>query len=96
MEDDVAGRFRQTLPPGSGQALLGAALLHELEVFPVHATGLPSLLADGGRSPKEAQVGAVTEVRHAAPAICSCRTCACGGQGRPDIARACARAHARV
>jgi len=37
-------------PPGSGQAPLGAALLHELESFPVHAVGLPSLLADGGGS----------------------------------------------
>ena len=37
-------------PPGCGQVPLGAALLHELEAFPVHAVGLPSLLADGGRS----------------------------------------------
>jgi hypothetical protein len=56
-------------PPGSGQSPLGAALLHELEAFPVHAVGLPSLLADGGRSPEEALVGAVTEARRAAPAV---------------------------
>ena len=52
-----------------GQAPLAAALLHELEAFPVHAVGLPSLLADGGRSPEEALVGAVTEARRAAPAV---------------------------
>ena len=56
-------------PCGSGQAPLAAALLHELEAFPVHAVGLPSLLADGGRSPEEALVGAVTEARRAAPAV---------------------------
>jgi SpoVK/Ycf46/Vps4 family AAA+-type ATPase len=55
--------------PGFGQAPLAAALLHELEAFPVHAIGLPSLLADGGRSPEEALVGAVTEARRAAPAV---------------------------
>ena len=55
--------------PGAGQTPLGAALLHELEAFPVHAVGLPSLLADGGRTPEEALVGAVTEARRAAPAI---------------------------
>ena len=55
--------------PGAGQASLAAALLHELEQFPVHAVGLPSLLADGGRSPEEALVGAVTEARRAAPAV---------------------------
>ena len=54
---------------GAGQASLAAALLHELERFPVHAVGLPSLLADGGRSPEEALVGAVTEARRAAPAV---------------------------
>jgi SpoVK/Ycf46/Vps4 family AAA+-type ATPase len=54
---------------GAGQAALAAALLHELEQFPVHAVGLPSLLADGGRSPEEALVGAVTEARRAAPAV---------------------------
>ena len=56
-------------PAGSGQSPLAAALLHELEAFPVHAVGLPSLLADGGRSPEEALVGAVTEARRAAPAV---------------------------
>ena len=55
--------------PGAGQTPLAAALLHELEAFPVHAVGLPSLLADGGRSPEEALVGAVTEARRAAPAV---------------------------
>jgi len=40
-----------------------------VEAFPVHAIGLPSLLADGGRSAEEALVGAVTEARRAAPAI---------------------------
>lgn len=55
--------------PGFGQAPLAAALLHELEAFPVHAVGLPSLLADGGRSCEEALVGAVTEARRAAPAV---------------------------
>ena len=35
----------------------------------MHAVGLPSLLADGGRTPEEALVGAVTEARRAAPAI---------------------------
>ena len=55
--------------PARGQTPLGAALLHELEAFPVHAVGLPSLLADGGRTPEEALVGAVTEARRAAPAI---------------------------
>ncbi len=33
---------------GAGQAALGAALLHELEGLPVHAIGLPSLVADAG------------------------------------------------
>ena len=56
-------------PPGCGQVPLGAALLHELEAFPVHAVGLPSLLADGGRSQEEALVGAVVEARRAAPAV---------------------------
>lgn len=33
---------------GSGQAALGAALLHALEGLPIHSIGLPSLLADPG------------------------------------------------
>ncbi|KAK9862444.1 hypothetical protein WJX84_000192, partial [Apatococcus fuscideae] len=42
-------------PVGAGQAYLGPALLHALEGLPVHALGLPSLLADANsRSPEEA------------------------------------------
>jgi SpoVK/Ycf46/Vps4 family AAA+-type ATPase len=56
--------------PGAGQGALAAALLHSLEMFPVHALGLPSLLADGGaRSAEEALVAAVAEARRAAPAV---------------------------
>jgi SpoVK/Ycf46/Vps4 family AAA+-type ATPase len=35
-------------PAGSGQQQLGAAVLAALEGLPVHAIGLPSLLASAG------------------------------------------------
>jgi SpoVK/Ycf46/Vps4 family AAA+-type ATPase len=35
-------------PEGAGQAHLGPALLYALEGLPIHAIGLPSLLADAG------------------------------------------------
>lgn len=55
---------------GAGQAYIAPALLHALEMFPVHAIGIPSLLSNASaRSPEEALVYAVAEARRAAPAI---------------------------
>ncbi|KAK9861644.1 hypothetical protein WJX84_011103 [Apatococcus fuscideae] len=57
-------------PRGAGQGYLGPALLHALEGLPVHALGLPTLLADASsRSPEEALVHAFMEACRAAPAI---------------------------
>ncbi|KAK9862443.1 hypothetical protein WJX84_000192, partial [Apatococcus fuscideae] len=84
-EEDVAGQERSMLalaeqqqqprvllcgPVGAGQAYLGPALLHALEGLPVHALGLPSLLADANsRSPEEALVHAFMEACRGAPSI---------------------------
>ena len=55
---------------GAGQSHFAPALLHALEGLPVHAIGLPSLLADAGaRSLEEALVHAFVEARRAAPAL---------------------------
>ncbi len=46
------------------------AVLHALEGLPVHAIGLPSLLADpSARCVEEALVHAFVEARRAAPAV---------------------------
>ncbi|KAI8471874.1 MAG: hypothetical protein J3K34DRAFT_505681 [Monoraphidium minutum] len=67
---DAIGRLRASFPPGSGQGHVAAALLHALEGLPLHAVGLPSLLADAGaRSLEEALVHAFVEARRAAPAL---------------------------
>lgn len=55
---------------GAGQVHIAPALLHALEMFPVHAIGLSSLVSNtSARSQEEALVHAVSEARRAAPAI---------------------------
>ncbi len=57
-------------PRGAGQGHVARAVLHALEGLPLHAIGLPSLLADAGaRSAEEALVHAVSEARRSAPAV---------------------------
>ncbi|KAJ6677663.1 hypothetical protein OIU85_008257 [Salix viminalis] len=55
---------------GSGLDHLGPAVLHELEKFPVHSLGLPSLLSDpSAKTPEEALVHIFGEARRATPSI---------------------------
>ncbi|XP_072965752.1 ATPase family AAA domain-containing protein At1g05910 isoform X1 [Typha angustifolia] len=49
---------------------LGPAVLHELEKFPVHSLGLPSLLSDpSAKAPEEALVHIFGEARRTTPSI---------------------------
>ncbi|KAF3585173.1 hypothetical protein F2Q69_00025961 [Brassica cretica] len=49
---------------------LGPAILHELEKFPIHSLGLPSLLSDpGAKTPEEALVHIFSEARRTTPSI---------------------------
>lgn len=55
---------------GAGQVHVAPGLLHALEMFPVQAIGLSSLVSNtSARSSEEALVLAVSEARKAAPAI---------------------------
>ncbi|XWS35245.1 hypothetical protein CRYUN_Cryun21dG0109400 [Craigia yunnanensis] len=55
---------------GSGLDHVGPAILHELEKFPVHSLGLPSLLSDpSAKTPEEAVVHIFGEARRATPSI---------------------------
>ncbi|BFG15735.1 hypothetical protein CerSpe_020090 [Prunus speciosa] len=55
---------------GSGLDHLGPAILHELEKFPVHSLGLPSLLSDpSAKTPDEALVHIFGEARRTTPSI---------------------------
>uniref|UniRef100_M4EUG7 Bromo domain-containing protein n=1 Tax=Brassica campestris TaxID=3711 RepID=M4EUG7_BRACM len=65
-------RPRLLLLGGEGVGLdhLGPAILHELEKFPIHSLGLPSLLSDpGAKTPEEALVHIFTEARRTTPSI---------------------------
>ncbi|KAG2260275.1 hypothetical protein Bca52824_079569 [Brassica carinata] len=65
-------RPRLLLLGGEGVGLdhLGPAILHELERFPIHSLGLPSLLSDpGAKTPEEALVHIFTEARRTTPSI---------------------------
>ncbi|KAG4149218.1 hypothetical protein ERO13_D05G327400v2 [Gossypium hirsutum] len=65
-------RPRLLLCGGDGVGLdhLGPAVLHELEKFPVHSLGLPSLLSDpSAKTPEEAVVHIFGEARRATPSI---------------------------
>ena len=49
---------------------MGPAVLHELEKFPVHSLGLPSLLSDpSAKTPEEALVHIFGEARRTTPSI---------------------------
>ncbi|XVF37843.1 hypothetical protein REPUB_Repub20aG0046000 [Reevesia pubescens] len=55
---------------GSGLDHLGPSILHELEKFPVHSLGLPSLLSDpSAKTPEEAVVHIFGEARKTTPSI---------------------------
>ncbi|OAY51915.1 ATPase family AAA domain-containing protein At1g05910 isoform X1 [Manihot esculenta] len=55
---------------GSGLDHLGPAILHELEKFPVHSLGLPSLLSDpSAKTPEEALVHIFGEARRTTPSV---------------------------
>ncbi|XP_057456261.1 ATPase family AAA domain-containing protein At1g05910 isoform X2 [Lotus japonicus] len=55
---------------GTGLDHLGPAVLHELEKFPVHSLGLPSLLSDpSAKTPEEALVHIFGEARRTTPSI---------------------------
>ncbi|KAL6970767.1 hypothetical protein U1Q18_030455 [Sarracenia purpurea var. burkii] len=55
---------------GAGLDHLGPAILHELEKFPVHSLGLPSLLSDpSAKTPEEAMVHIFGEARRTTPSI---------------------------
>ncbi|XP_057498909.1 ATPase family AAA domain-containing protein At1g05910-like [Actinidia eriantha] len=55
---------------GVGLDHLGPAILHELEKFPVHSLGLPSLLSDpSAKTPEEALVHIFGEARRTTPSI---------------------------
>ncbi|KAK6914572.1 AAA ATPase, AAA+ lid domain [Dillenia turbinata] len=55
---------------GVGLDHLGPAILHELEKFPVHSLGLPSLLSDpSAKMPEEALVHIFSEARRTTPSI---------------------------
>lgn len=65
-------RPRLLLCGGDGVGLdhLGPAILHELEKFPVHSLGLPSLLSDpSAKTPEEALVHIFGEARRTTPSI---------------------------
>ncbi|XP_019253371.1 PREDICTED: ATPase family AAA domain-containing protein At1g05910 isoform X2 [Nicotiana attenuata] len=65
-------RPRLLLCGGEGVGLdhVGPAILHELEKFPVHSLGLPSLLSDpGAKTPEEALVHIFSEARRTTPSI---------------------------
>uniref|UniRef100_A0A7N0ZWB3 Bromo domain-containing protein n=1 Tax=Kalanchoe fedtschenkoi TaxID=63787 RepID=A0A7N0ZWB3_KALFE len=54
----------------SGLDHLGPAILHELEKFPVHSLGLPSLLSDpSAKTPEEALVHIFGEAKRTTPSI---------------------------
>ncbi|KAL5998091.1 hypothetical protein ACLOJK_009026 [Asimina triloba] len=55
---------------GVGLDHVGPAVLHELEKFPVHSIGLPSLLSDpSAKTPEEALVHIFGEARRTTPSI---------------------------
>lgn len=55
---------------GAGLDHLGPAILHELEKFPVHSLGLPSLLSDpSAKTPEEALVHTFGEAKRTTPSI---------------------------
>ncbi|KAK1267741.1 ATPase family AAA domain-containing protein [Acorus gramineus] len=55
---------------GVGLDHVGPAILHELEKFPVHSLGLPSLLSDpSAKTPEEALVHVFSEARRTTPSI---------------------------
>ncbi|OVA11063.1 Bromodomain [Macleaya cordata] len=55
---------------GVGLDHIGPAVLHELEKFPVHSLGLPSLLSDpSAKTPEEALVHVFGEARRTTPSI---------------------------
>ncbi|KAH9324038.1 hypothetical protein KI387_004216, partial [Taxus chinensis] len=55
---------------GAGLDHIGPAVLHDLERFPVHSLGLPSLLSDlSAKTPEEALVHIVGEARRTTPSI---------------------------
>ncbi|XP_058102404.1 ATPase family AAA domain-containing protein At1g05910 isoform X2 [Magnolia sinica] len=55
---------------GVGMDHLGPSVLHELEKFPVHSIGLPSLLSDpSAKAPEEALVHIFGEARRTTPSI---------------------------
>lgn len=55
---------------GAGLDHIGPAVLHELERFPVHSLGLPSLMSDpSAKTPEEALVHIVGEARRNTPSI---------------------------
>lgn len=55
---------------GVGLDHVGPAVLHELEKFPVHSLGLPSLLSDpSAKTPEEALVHIFGEARRTTPSI---------------------------
>ncbi|XP_040993083.1 ATPase family AAA domain-containing protein At1g05910 [Juglans microcarpa x Juglans regia] len=65
-------RPRLLLHGGEGTGLdhIGPAILHELEKFPVHSLGLPSLLSDpSAKTPEEALVHIFGEARRTTPSI---------------------------
>lgn len=65
-------RPRLLLCGGEGVGLdhIGPAILHELEKFPVHSLGLPSLLSDpSAKTPEEALVHIFGEARRTTPSI---------------------------
>ncbi|CAI0541139.1 unnamed protein product [Linum tenue] len=54
----------------SGLDHLGPAILHDLEKFPVHSLGLPSLLSDpSAKTPEEALVHIFGEARRSTPSV---------------------------
>ncbi|KAK7832436.1 atpase family aaa domain-containing protein [Quercus suber] len=55
---------------GTGLDHIGPAILHEMEKFPVHSLGLPSLLSDpSAKTPEEALVHIFGEARRTTPSI---------------------------
>ncbi|GMH28565.1 hypothetical protein Nepgr_030408 [Nepenthes gracilis] len=63
-------RFLLCGSAGVGLDHLGPAILHELEKFPVHSLGLPSLLSDpSAKTPEEALVHIFGEARRTTPSI---------------------------
>nr|XP_023895040.1 ATPase family AAA domain-containing protein At1g05910-like isoform X2 [Quercus suber] len=55
---------------GTGLDNIGPAILHEMEKFPVHSLGLPSLLSDpSAKTPEEALVHIFGEARRTTPSI---------------------------